>query len=88
MWNYTQKSDKRICRLTYVGQGLKFASNVSMEFDDVSPHIRGARIEIATSSTKGDWSKSPHIRGARIEIPYPCLRIPPIDVASHTWGED
>ncbi len=36
----------RVCRLTYVGRGLKFIIPLIAFPLIVSPHIRGARIEI------------------------------------------
>ena len=55
-----------LCRLTYVGRGLKFSADKFEGGVAVSPHIRGARIEMSLSTR---FMKSP-------------------TVASHTWGED
>ena len=75
-------------RLTYVGRGLKSENTEYWVNYMVSPHIRGARIEIKDSDKSPSLILSPHIRGARIEIRRLFTKTLNKIVASHTWGED
>ena len=76
-------------RLTYVGRGLKLTCIDFHLLFYLSPHIRGARIEIAVNKNEL------YGRNSRLTYVGRGLKYPPvmrwcyiIDVASHTWGED